>query len=266
MKPPSDHREEVTGRLAGLLIRIKDLAITLLLWLYFTVGFVLFFAPFYLFCFWQAKDRQAAFQKLNQRFTKSFFLLCRILIPRTRWRIDPRVYDIRGAVIVCNHISYLDSILLISLFANHTTIAKNRLFKIPIFGSMIKLSGYLPADVGYGLAHLLVERMETLPAYLAVGGNMIIFPEGTRRRGDKIAPLNSGAFKIARLCRAPITALAVRQTHRLFPPGKFCFDTHRRNIISLTFLDQLAVGDSREAMNQVIERARFLFEQVDVEA
>ncbi len=262
----SDRPAEEKRGLAGRLIWIKDITVTLLLWGYFTAGFVLLFAPFYLLSFFWSKDRQAAFQKLNHRFYRGFFLLCRILIPRCRWRIDPRIYDIRGAVIVCNHISYLDSILLISLFERHTTIAKNRLFKIPIFGSMITLSGYLPADGGLGLGHLLIARMDTLADYLAGGGNMIIFPEGTRRRGDNMASLNPGAFKIARLCRAPIKVLAVRQTHRLFPPGRFRFQTHRRIHIRLALLDQLTVGDSREALNHAMQRVQSLFEQVDVDA
>ncbi len=213
-----------------------DLAATLLVWSYFTAGFVVFFAPFYLLAAALAGDRARAFQRLNCLFYRGFFALCRAIMPRQQWRIDPALRAIGGAVVVCNHLSYIDPLLLISLFPRHTTIVKNRLFRIPIFGWMLGLSGYLPASSQGAQAERMVRRMEEMPALLAGGGNLIVFPEGTRSRDGNVGALNAGAFKIARLCKAPLAVAAIANSQRLFTPGRFRFNTCQANTIMVTLL------------------------------
>lgn len=219
--------------------RLIDLLITLLLWSYFTLGFMAFFAPFYLFAAMLASDRARAFQRLNHLFYRGFFRLCRLTMPRQQWHIDSAVSAVRSAVVVCNHVSYIDPLLLISLFPRHTTIVKNRLFRIPIFGWMLRLSGYLPAESQGPLAGRMVEQLEQMPRFLAAGGNLIVFPEGTRSRNGTVGALNAGAFKIARLCRAPLAVVRIENSHRLFTPGRFLFNTCRANTITVRLLAQM---------------------------
>ncbi len=219
--------------------QLKDLILTLILWGYFTVGFVGLFAPFYLLAYLFAKDRQGAFQRLNSLFYRGFFSLCRLIIPRHRWEIHPPVRAVQSAIIVCNHVSYLDSILLVSLYPKHTTIAKDRLFAIPIFGSILKLSGYIPSSGRGRCADLLLNSLEAISAHLELGGNVIVFPEGTRSRDGRIGELQKGVFKIAKYCKAPIKVLKVSNTDKLFPPGRFLFNTCTDNTISLRLVSEL---------------------------
>jgi 1-acyl-sn-glycerol-3-phosphate acyltransferase len=216
-----------------------DLLVTIVLWLYFTLGFVTLAGPFYLFGAIFARHRHAFFQTVNHHFYRGFFLLCRLLAPMHAWRVDPAIRTLRASVIVCNHISYLDSILLIALFPRHTTIVKNRLFQIPILGWVLTLSGYLPASVQGRVADLMVARLGAIPDHLAAGGNLFVFPEGTRSRDGTIGPFNHGAFKIAKYCRAPIAVLFVRHSDKLFRPGRFLFNTCESNTITLELLDTL---------------------------
>jgi 1-acyl-sn-glycerol-3-phosphate acyltransferase len=213
---------------------LLDLSVTLVLWSYYTLGFVLFFAPFYLLAAIFSKNRQAAFQKLNHLFYKGFFGIIKRLIPVCRWQIPKEVRNIRSSVIVCNHRSYIDPILLISIYAQATTIAKARLFRIPIFGAMLSLSGYIPSEAGGRFAELMMDLMERMTGFIASGGNVFIFPEGTRSRDGHIGSLNKGAFKIARRCKAPVTVLFIENSDKLFPPGKFLFDAHSPNTINVT--------------------------------
>lgn len=219
--------------------RLKDLIVTLCLWAYFTVGFVVLFAPFYLLAFFLATDRQSAFQRLNSFFYRVFFSLCRLIIPRHKWDIHPSVRAVRSAIIVCNHLSYLDSILLVSLYSKHTTIAKDRLFAIPILGSILKLSGYIPSSGRGRYADLLLNSLEAISANLEQGGNVIVFPEGTRSRDGRVGDLQKGVFKIAKYCKAPIKVLKVANTDKLFPPGKFLFNTCADNTITLSLVSDL---------------------------
>jgi 1-acyl-sn-glycerol-3-phosphate acyltransferase len=215
------------------------LVVTLLLWSYFTVGFIIFFSPIYLAAFLFSKNREISFQRLNHNFYKGFFFLIRILIPGQKWRIAEELKVIRSSVIVCNHLSYLDPLLLISLFPRHKTIVKSTFFNVPIFGWMLKQSGYIPSTSEGRLSELMLERIEAMDGYLASGGNLFIFPEGTRSRDGNIGRLNKGAFKIARLCRTPVKVLYIRNTNKLFTPGKFLFNTFVSNIITVEQITDL---------------------------
>ena len=209
---------------------MMNLFLTLTLWLYFTLGFVCFFAPFYLAAILFSPNREIAFQKLNHRFYRIFFRIIRLFIPALNLHIDKRALAIRSSVIICNHLSFLDPLLLISMFARHKTIVKSNFFKIPIFGQMLKAAGYIPSAALGKSNTLMIQQIEGLPAYLQAGGNFFVFPEGTRSRNRKLGQFNPGAFKIARLCRTPVKVLFIRHTDTLFKPGKFLFNTHPQPI------------------------------------
>jgi len=256
------------GRYPSLtrVFKLVDLLVTLLLWSYFTAGFVVLFAPFYVLASILAYDRARAFQRLNHLFYRGFFQLCRLTMPRQKWRIDPDLAAVRSAVVICNHVSYIDPLLLISLFARHTTIVKNRLFHIPIFGWMLTLSGYLPADSQGPLAVRMVELLERMPDFLAGGGNLFVFPEGTRTHDRILGPLNPGAFKIARLCRAPLAVVRIDNSDRLFTPGRFLLNTCQANTITVRLVAQVIPPyDSAEfSVRELIGQVRALLEAPSV--
>jgi len=218
---------------------LLDLSITLILWSYYTLGFVLFFAPFYFLVYCFVKKRRTSFQKLNHIFYKGFFDLIKLLIPSCRWQIPKAVREIRSSVIVCNHRSYIDSILMISLYAQHTTIAKARLFGIPVLGTILSLSGYIPSTARGRFADLMVDRIEGMAVFLASGGNLFIFPEGTRSRDGCIGSLKKGAFKLAKICKAPVKVLFIENTDKLFKPGKFLFNAHRPITVSVALAGEM---------------------------
>jgi 1-acyl-sn-glycerol-3-phosphate acyltransferase len=212
---------------------VSDLTATLLLWAYFTLGFVVFFSPFYLAAYLFSENRESAFQRLNHNFFKGFFFLIWFFIPGQKLRVSGEIGSIRSSVIVCNHQSYLDPLLLISLFPRHKTIVKSIFFSVPILGWLLRQSGFLPSTSEDRLSELMIERLETMDDFLMPGGNLFIFPEGTRSRDGTIGPLNKGAFKIARLCRTPIEVLYINNTGKLFTPGKFLFNTLVPNTITV---------------------------------
>lgn len=244
----------------GWMARLKDLLITLALWGYFTLGFCIFFSPFFLWSLLFAQNRQFAIQKLNSYFLKGFFKLCRLLIPKVRWHIDPQVHRIRGAVIIANHVSYLDSILMVSLFARHNTIAKARLFDIPLFRLNLNSAGYIPSNATGRNSLKMQQRVEQLPDYLSQGGNLILFPEGTRSRTGIVNPFQKGGFKIARICKAPLKVVVIHNTDHLFEPGRFLFNTCQHNTITVKLVATLT-PDYRQpgfSLNTLMEQVRQL--------
>ncbi len=218
---------------------VSDFFITIICWAWFTLGFIVFFSWRYVAAALFAKDAEISFQRLNSRFYQVFFRIVRSKARNLRWEIDEQVAAIRSAVIVCNHLSYLDPLLLMALLERHRTIVKTRFFRMPIFGWIIKKAGYLPATGEGQFARLMIDQVETMKSYLQDGGNLFIFPEGTRARDGKIGPLNRGALKIARLCKAPVYVLQLSNTDKLFPPGKFLFNTRKKNTIRLEIIGRI---------------------------
>lgn len=236
--------------------RIVDVVVTLLCWLYFTLGFLLFFAPLYLAVALFSSRTEYLFQRLNRTFYRGFFALLHRLAPRQQWQIDERIGAIRSSVVVCNHLSYLDPILLIALLNRAKTIVKPVFFKIPIFGWVLRNAGYFPASASGPFARLMLDQMETMAEYLGTGGNLFIFPEGTRNRGGAIGELNQGAFKIARYCQAPVYVLCLRNTERLFTPGRFFFFTRRLNRITVTIVARIDPPSREGCLKEITLRVK----------
>ena len=222
--------------------RLIDCAVTSLLWLYFTLGFCLLFAPRYIWAAIFAKKRQETFQRLNHSFFHSFFQLLHHLAPKVSWDIDPKINKISGSIIVCNHISYLDPILLISLLPQAKTIVKPSFFKVPIFATVLNLAGYFPSPDNKKSTDKMLNQIDQMANYLKNGGNLFIFPEGTRSRTGKIGHFKKGALKLARLYQAPIIVIRLQGTNRLFAPGHFLFSTGKAISIRANILANIPPG------------------------
>lgn len=236
---------------------VMDLLVTLAAWGYFTLGYLLFFGPLHLGALLLAPDRDGAFQYINHLFYKGFFRLVRAVTPGLSISVGDAVREIRGAVIVSNHISYLDPILIISLYPRQKTIVKPVFFKVPIFRAVIRRSGYIAPVPEDGSDLSMLAQIQRLSGYLAGGGNLFVFPEGTRSRDGRIAPFSKGAFKIAKRCGAPVAVLRIRQTDRLFQPGRFRFQTCRRTAIQVELAGWIS-APAEMPLSAVMAQARDL--------
>jgi len=108
---------------------------------------------------------------------------------------------IRGSVIVANHPSLIDVVLLTALVPRTMYVAKHALLRNP-FLSMIVRHTALPDD-----AHL----PEVAAPYLAEGWNVLIFPEGTRSpRPDALDEFRRGAAQLALRTGADVVCIGLR--------------------------------------------------------
>ncbi len=244
--------------------RLQDFAVTVILWAYYIMGFILFFSPFYLYALVVPVRREEAFQRLNHRLHRSFFALLRTLTPRVTWRIAEEVKDIRSSVIIANHLSFLDPILFVSLFEKQKTIVKSDYFRLPVFGWILRTSGYIPSLAEGLFAAEMVDQIKKMREYLAAGGNLFIFPEGHRSRDGRIGTFDQGAFKIARLCRAAsLKVVLIRNTDQLFPPGRFLFNSRDETVIEVEVAGSLMPDYESETFSLpgLMTEARFLMER-----
>lgn len=242
-----------------------DVIVTTLCWIYFIFGFLFFFSFLYMAAYFFSENRERSFQYLNHLFYKGFLWLLRTLAPRHKWSIDPEITKIRGGIIVCNHLSYLDPLIFISLLPQNKTIVKTRFFHVPIFGWLIKVSGYLPATTEGVHSRRMIEQMESMGKFLKNGGSLFVFPEGTRNPGSIPGIFHKGVFKIARMYRCPIHVVGLCHTDKLFTPGKFFFNTREQSRISMKILG--CIDHAAEPNNDIIsvagleKRVRQIFQE-----
>ena len=163
------HRKDPMARVGPWL---SDVVVTITCWIYFTLGFILFFSLRYLAAYLFASRREISFQRLTSLFYRGFFQLVGLIAPCHRWQIDEDIRAIQSSVIVCNHLSYLDPLLMIALLERQKTIVKTKFFKIPIFGWVLRNAGYFPADSEGRFARMMIDQVEGMEDYLAGGGNL----------------------------------------------------------------------------------------------
>lgn len=119
---------------------------------------------------------------------------------------DPR----RPYVVVSNHESFADILLISHLPWEMKWLSKAELFRIPIMGWMMWLAGDVPVRRGFGPSAL--EAMERCRRALQNRVSVMIFPEGTRSRTSELLPFKDGAFRLAIEAGVPILPLAVSGT------------------------------------------------------
>lgn len=130
--------------------------------------------------------------------------------------------DKSGVVVVCNHTSYLDTVFL--YLSVRPELWPRFIARDPLFTDN-------PSIFGWALAHLgvfpikrdsadrtAIKRASTMLKNKEV---ICIFPEGTRRgKGSKTPEIHGGAALIARMGKAPILPMTVREAENIKQKGQ----------------------------------------------
>ncbi len=134
--------------------------------------------------------------------------------PRVEGR-DPATLP-APAVIVANHASFLDVLLLLAVLPPTVRFgAKARLTRYPILGTILRRAGYVLVQRGTR------ESAATLAATIDEGDSLFIFPEGTFVRAAGVMPFRLGAFQVAVEKGVPVVAIALRGTRAVWPDETF---------------------------------------------
>ena len=246
--------------------RVINFCLTLGLWVYFMLGYLVLMFVLFIPCYSRLKAVDAVLQKSFHLHLKVFFALVNRLSPGVRFAVSEDVRNLRSSIIVCNHLSYLDPILLVSLFPRQTTIVKNTFFSVPIFGWFLRKAGYVPSSPTEMYGPAMINHLESIKRQLAAGGNLFVFPEGTRGRQGRIAPFNKGVFSIARYCNTGLKLVLIRNTDRLFRPGSFSFETRGKFTVSMELIGSLTEDDLKNfSIGASADQARTLFERITSE-
>lgn len=105
-------------------------------------------------------------------------------------------------VVVANHPSLLDAVLIISRLPNMVCIMKATLLRNPLLGVAAQLAGYI-SNAGP------LEMMLNARAAMAQGAQLLVFPEGSRTRDFPIDPCLPSACMLARAAGVPVQTLLI---------------------------------------------------------
>ncbi len=119
------------------------------------------------------------------------------------------------AVIVANHISMLDILVLYGLFRPFKWVAKAELFKVPVVGWTMWINDYV--RVWRGDRESVRQMMAHCRKHLARGTPILLFPEGTRARDGRLQRFKDGAFRLAYEAKVPVVPVAISGTFQALP-------------------------------------------------
>lgn len=130
---------------------------------------------------------------------------------RLRVEREPGAVAASPHVFLANHQSLFDIPVLLATLPGQTRfLAKDNLFRIPVFGWALRAGGFVPID--------RQNRSQARRAFAAAleraaaGASLLIFPEETRSRDGALLPFQRGGFLLAIKQRLPIVPVGIRGT------------------------------------------------------
>lgn len=125
--------------------------------------------------------------------------------------VEDSVPDEGPALIVCNHVSYMDALILSGAIKRPVRFVMHwRIFRIPVMRWIFKTARAIPIASARENPELMRRALDEVDAALAAGELVCIFPEGALTRDGEIAPFKSGVERILTRRPVPVIPLALR--------------------------------------------------------
>ena len=147
------------------------------------------------------------------------------LIPVWKIHIEGREKAIKGTtyVIISNHQSILDILLMNCLRYRYKWISKIENFNVPVIGWYLKMAKYITVDRGNEDSK--TEMLEKSYECLRKGISIMIFPEGTRSVNNEIGFFKRGAFQLALQADVPLLPVLIDGTGGILPKHGLIFSS-----------------------------------------
>lgn len=158
---------------------------------------------------------------LLHRFTCFWASLYTWLNPA--WRVHlsgrERIRPEATYVMIANHQSLLDILVLFRLFTHFKWVSKIEIFSVPLIGWNMTLNRYI--RLKRGDRESIREMMAASQQALAEGNSIMMFPEGTRSADGRLRAFKTGAFVLAQRMRLPLLPIVIHGTSNALPKRGF---------------------------------------------
>lgn len=153
------------------------------------------------------------------------------------YRVSGMPADLQGALVVANHPSLLDYVILAAEMPVCDCIVKQSLWRNPFIGGVVRAADYLPNVAGEDLLTLCTARIRA-------GGLLLIFPEGTRTTPGEPIKLQRGAAQLAVRAQVPVQLVRIHCNARfLTKQDKWFKIPENKPTFTIEFLQQVAAQE-----------------------
>ena len=122
-----------------------------------------------------------------------------------------RIPEEGAAVLVCNHVSYVDAIVIMAESPRPIRfVMDHHIFKSPFAGWVFRHAKAIPIAPSHEDPDMLVRAYEACARALAEGDLVCIFPEGKLTKTGDLNPFRHGVTEIIRRTPAPVVPMALR--------------------------------------------------------
>ncbi len=138
-------------------------------------------------------------------------------------------------VLISNHQSMLDILLLFRLYTHFKWVSKIEIFRIPVVGWIMTLNNYI--KIRRGDKKSILGMMETCKKVLESGISILMFPEGTRSVDGSLGDFKDGAFNLALETRTGILPIVIDGASEAIPNKGYLLSKKQR--IKIRILDEI---------------------------
>ena len=116
--------------------------------------------------------------------------------------LEPLAAEPGGLIVAANHPTMLDALVLVAYLPRGVCIMKAGLMRNPFLGAGARLARYIRNDTGREMVRWSVDCLRE-------GGQLVMFPEGTRTVRRPLNPFQPGIALIARRAGVPIQTVII---------------------------------------------------------
>ncbi|WP_069268652.1 MFS transporter [Paraburkholderia nodosa] len=151
-----------------------------------------------------------------------YTLVPEFLLRFVAWVLVHTVYRVRlvhteripaegAAVLVCNHVSYVDAIVIMAESPRPIRfVMDQQIFRSPFLGWVFRHAKAIPIAPAHEDPNALAAAYDACAAALAEGDLVCIFPEGKLTRTGEMNPFRHGVSEILRRSPVPVVPMALR--------------------------------------------------------
>ncbi|ANB19220.1 MFS transporter [Dokdonella koreensis] len=139
------------------------------------------------------------------------WVLTRLLYRVEVHGVEAHVPDEGPALLVCNHVSYMDALLIAGQVPRPVRfVMYHRIFAIPVLSWIFRTAKAIPIAGAREDPVLMQRAFDAIDQALADGEIVAIFPEGALTKDGAIGPFKSGVEKILARRPVPVVPMALR--------------------------------------------------------
>ncbi len=142
----------------------------------------------------------------------------------------------RPAIIIANHSSFLDILLLIMLHPKLILLTNKWVWNSPVFGIAVRLAEYYPVAEG------AENTISQLSGKVAEGYSIVVFPEGTRSVDGTVGRFHKGAFYLAEQLKTDILPIIIHGAAHTMTKGFFYL---KNGQLTLNILNRIAPDNTQ---------------------